>query len=144
MLRISKAWKKRLSVRSRDPVLPERFREARRRLRWSPDQAADFLWVSGRTVRNWEAGRGRIPYAAFRLLRLRAGHAVSSFGWDGWVFTAQGGLVSPAGRVFHAYQLEQIERVFAQADLWRQGSVRGAGVRDRARRLPPLGNTGGK
>ena len=138
MLRISKAWKKRLAARSPDPVLPERFREARKRLRWTPEQAGDFLWVSGRTIRNWEAGRGRIPYAAFRLLRLRSGHAVSATGWDGWQFAASGGLVSPSGRVFHSYQLEQIERVFAQAELWRGAHGRGLGLPDRGRVLPPM------
>lgn len=123
MLRISKAWKKRLAARTLDPVTPDRFREARKRLRWDYDQTADFLWVTARTIRYWEAGKGRIPYAAYRLLRLRAGLAVSVAGWDGWQFSANGGLISPAGRVFMAYELEQIERVFAQARFWREMSI---------------------
>lgn len=112
MLKISRTWRNRLSVRSPDPVSPEQFRAARKRLRWDHEQAGRFLWVTARTIRYWEAGQGRIPYPAFRLLRLRAGHAVSAIGWDGWAFAANGALVSPAGRAFLAYELEQIERVF--------------------------------
>lgn len=121
MLYISKAWKRRLAVRSPDPVLPERFREARKRLRWNHEQAADFLWVSARTIRNWEAGKGRIPYPAFRLLRLRAGHAVSAAGWDGWTFSPTGALVSPAGRMFQAHELMYLESVFTRARFWLEG-----------------------
>lgn len=120
MLRLTTAWRKRLSVRSYDPVTPERFKDARKRLRWSLDQAADYLWVTSRTIRNWESGQARIPYAAYRLLRLRSGHAVMAQGWDGWEFSTQGALISPAGRLFHVHELEQIERVFAQAQLWRK------------------------
>jgi DNA-binding transcriptional regulator YiaG len=140
MLYISKAWKKRLSARAVEQVHPESFVEARKRLRWSPEQAADFLWVSGRTVRNWEAGIGRIPYPAFKLLRLRSGHAVASIGWDGWMFAANGALLSPAGRSFMAYELEQIERVFAQARLWRQGMA--SALRSGAD-ATPINNMGG-
>ena len=60
MLRMSRAWKNRLSVRSMDPVLPERFKEARKRLRWNHDQAASFLWVTSRTIRNWESGQASV------------------------------------------------------------------------------------
>jgi DNA-binding transcriptional regulator YiaG len=60
MVRVSKAKKNRLSMRIADPVLPESFRESRRRLRWTVDQVADFLWVTEVTVRNWEAGKASL------------------------------------------------------------------------------------
>ena len=50
--------------------------------------------ISERTVRNWESGRARIPYTAFKLLRLRLRDELP--GWDEWRFEA-GQLVSPEG-----------------------------------------------
>lgn len=116
----SKNAMKRLSTRVIDPPSSETFRDSRKRLRWSIDQAADFLWVTPMTIRNWESGRGKIPYAAFRLLRMRAGHAVAAAGWDGWTIGHKGELVAPTGRCFMPSDLSWLTIVFEQARHWRE------------------------
>ena len=50
--------------------------------------------ITERTARNWEAGKSRIPYAAFKLLRLLLRDELP--GWSDWRFEA-GQLVSPEG-----------------------------------------------
>jgi transcriptional regulator with XRE-family HTH domain len=107
-------------VRRRYPICPEAFRDARHRLRFSIEDAARLLDVTPRTVRNWESGRARIPYAAFRLLRLHAGAVVSVAGWEGWHFGADGTLWSPEGKRFKAVDLAYLWLTFAQARAWRR------------------------
>jgi hypothetical protein len=65
-----------------------------RRMGWDRETFAKEFQVAERTVRNWEAGRTRIPYTAFKLLRLRLRDELP--GWDEWQFVA-GELVSPEG-----------------------------------------------
>jgi len=50
--------------------------------------------ITERTALNWEAGKTRIPYAAFKLLRLLLRDELP--GWSDWRFEA-GQLVSPEG-----------------------------------------------
>lgn len=99
---------------------PDDFRLARERLRWSLDRCALFLHVSTRTVRYWGAGRVRVPYSAFRLLRIRAGLSAPADGWEGWYFGADGVLWSPEGRSFLAAEMGYLSLVFAQAWAWQQ------------------------
>ena len=63
-------------------------------------QAAEYLGVSVRSVRNWETGCNRIPYPAFKLVRMRARAIVHIEGWDGWRYARDGSLVTPDGRTF--------------------------------------------
>ncbi len=119
-MKLSKTALKRLSTRTYDPPSPETFRDSRKRLRWSVEQAADFLWVTPVTIRNWESGRGKIPYAAFRLLRMRAGHAITAAGWGGWTIGHKGELVTPTGRCFMPSDLSWLTIVFEQARHWRE------------------------
>lgn len=47
-------------------------------------ETAAYLGVTVRTLRNWENGSCRIPYPAFKLIRMRAGgivHAPAGVGW---------------------------------------------------------------
>jgi len=83
---------------------PERFYIARRRAGLTQAMAAQRLDVTVRTMRNWENGSSKIPYAAYRLMRLFAGHSVLEKEWEGWSFW-DGSLWSPAGRGFKSHHL---------------------------------------
>lgn len=95
----------------------EDFYVARRRAGLTPGQAAEMLQVTTRTLRNWENGSSRIPYAAYRLMRLSAGHALVDKAWDGWSIH-QGVLYSPAGRGFEPYQLNYLANYMWMARQW--------------------------
>ncbi len=97
----------------------EDFYVARRRAGLTPGQTADMLQVTTRTVRNWENGTSKIPYAAYRLIRLSAGHALIDNAWDGWSIW-QGVLYSPAGRGFEPYQLIYLSNQLWMARRWLQ------------------------
>lgn len=102
---------------------PQDFRDMRRRADLTRKQAADLLDVTARTVQNWETGGARIPWLAYRMLRILTGSALPGKAWEGW--TVQDDcLIAPNGRWFDANSLEQIERVFALARLWRQDYAR--------------------
>jgi hypothetical protein len=47
-------------------------------------QTAELLRVSERTVHNWEAGRVRIPYAAYKLIRILRGYELPGPQWKGY------------------------------------------------------------
>lgn len=102
------------------PVDSEDFRVARFTAGLSLEAAAAFLQVTTRTIRNWEAGAVRIPYPAFRLLRVRAGMSMPFDGWDGWQVGKDGTLWSPARQSFRPKDLEWLSLVFAQARMWRK------------------------
>ena len=95
----------------------EAFYLARRRAGLTPRQAADMLQVTSRTIRNWENDASRIPYAAFRLMRLFGGHALVGKAWDGWSIR-EGVLYSPVGRGFEPYQLNYLGNYLWMARQW--------------------------
>lgn len=98
---------------------PHDFRDLRRMSGLTRAQAAEELDVTPRTIQNWETGGARIPWMAFRMLRILRGFALPGQQWEGWTLR-NATLYTPAGRGFDALQLETIEHVFAQARLWRQ------------------------
>jgi Phage protein len=59
------------------------------------------LRVSERTVHNWEAGRVRIPYAAYKLIRILRGYELPGFEWKGYRLIGDT-LWSPENRPFRA------------------------------------------
>ena len=95
----------------------EEFYLARRRAGLTPSQAADMLQVTTRTLRNWENGSSRIPYATFRLMRLHGGHQLVDKAWNGWSIH-RGVLYSPAGRGFEPYQLTYLGNYLWMARQW--------------------------
>lgn len=104
---------------SRIWIDPQDFRDLRRSLHLTRKQSAAALDVTPRTVQNWETGGARIPWMAYRLLRLQRGCALPGKAWEGW--TIQGDtLHAPNGRHFTAGELQHIEQVFAMSRLWRQ------------------------
>lgn len=68
-------------------------------------QTAKLLHVTVRTVRNWEAGTVRVPFTAYKLMRilrgveLPNGCGLLSNAWAGWRFQGDK-LISPEGREF--------------------------------------------
>ena len=101
--------KRRVSKRSlawnHDLPDPEKFYVERRTAGLSRKETAAYLGVTLRTIRNWENGTYRIPYPAFKLVRMRAGGIVQAPGWDGWRFGRGGALYSPCGHSFNAWEL---------------------------------------
>lgn len=108
----------RLRVRGRY-VSAEDFRDLRKAGDMSRKQAADVLDVAVRTIQNWETGGARIPWMAFRMLRILTGYALPCKAWENW--TVRGDrLYAPNGRWYEANSLEQMEQVFGMARLWRK------------------------
>ncbi|HUW29336.1 MAG TPA: VC1465 family Xer recombination activation factor [Sulfuriferula sp.] len=89
-------------------VCRETFYLERRTAGLTRKEAAAFLGVTVRTIRNWENGSSRIPYPAFKLIRMRAGGVVQAPGWEGWRFGRGGALYSPCGRSFLSCQYIQV------------------------------------
>jgi hypothetical protein len=92
---------------------------------------ADLLRVSERTIRGWESGATRIPYAAYKLLRvLKGGRYLAHPGWKD--FIVQGDtLVTPEGHRFQAGQLAWWSLLVRQARAFGE-RLRGQGDRVRA------------
>jgi len=98
---------------------PQDFRNMRRRADLNRKLAADLLDVTVRTIQNWETGGARIPWLAYRMLRILTGYAMPGKAWEGWTIHGDR-LYAPNGRWYEANSLEQIEQVFGMARLWRQ------------------------
>lgn len=73
-----------------------------------------------RTVRAWDRGRTRVPWAVVRLLRLlRCGELEGiSKPWAGWLLRGDR-LISPEGREFRAHQMAYWGNTVAMAGFWR-------------------------
>ncbi|MGA8864699.1 MAG: VC1465 family Xer recombination activation factor [Gallionella sp.] len=104
-------------------VYPQDFRDVRRFADLTRKQAADLLDVTPRTVQNWETGGARIPWMAYRLLRILKGSDLPGKAWEGWHLHGDR-LYAPNGRWFDAALLGQVERVYAMARLWREEYAR--------------------
>jgi hypothetical protein len=103
-------------------VSPEAFRELRHTCLLSRRRAAEYLGVSVRTIRHWDAGRNRVPWSVVRLLRLvRAGELGGlDDAWEGWTLSRHG-LRSPCGRVFPVQAMRLWWLTVEQARFWREG-----------------------
>ena len=97
----------------------ETFYLERRTAGLTRKDAAGYLGVTVRTIRNWENGSSRIPYPAFKLVRMRAGGVVQAPGWEGWRFGRGGALYSPCGRSFLSWELYNIRHMFSMAQNFR-------------------------
>jgi DNA-binding XRE family transcriptional regulator len=98
---------------------PHDFADVRKQSGLTRVQAAEALNVTKRTIQNWETGGARIPWMAFRMLRILRGYALPGVSWEGWTI-CNDQLFSPKGRPFDAVWLLNNEHVFAQAKLFRQ------------------------
>lgn len=100
-------------------ISPQDFGDLRRQSNLTRKQAAAALDVTPRTIQNWETGGARIPWMAYRMLRILRGYALPGVHWEGWTIRNHQ-MFDPAGRSFDAVWLANVEYVFAQARLWRQ------------------------
>ncbi len=73
-----------------------RFKAMYASLGLTVDDVANFLQVSPRTVQLWISGRVRIPYAAYKLVRLQLRYELPGDAWKGWHLSA-GRLYTPEG-----------------------------------------------
>ena len=106
--------------RQRFPVEAWRFRDARLSVGLGVDRCADLLRVSPRTVRTWEAGTSRVPYAAYKLMRILRGGKLLGDDWRGfhvWRDT----LITPEGHKFEASQLAWWSLQVRMAREWQRG-----------------------
>lgn len=94
---------------------PDRFHAERMAAGLTQVQASEYLGVSVRSIRNWEKGENRIPYPAFKLVRMRARAIVHVEGWEGWRFDRHGALVTPDGRTFQPWELQNLQLVVSLA-----------------------------
>ena len=117
-------------------IEPQDFRDARRDAHFTRVEAAKALDVTPRTIQNWETGGARIPWMAFRMLRILRGYALPGVHWEGWA-VCKDRLYAPNGRWYDANSLEQIEQVFAMARLWRQDYAKRC-IESRLKSLKPL------
>ncbi|MDH2918303.1 MAG: VC1465 family Xer recombination activation factor [Sideroxydans sp.] len=105
---------------ARRSIEPYQFRDLRNQRRMTRFEVAKALDVTPRTVQNWETGGARIPWMAYRMLRILCGYALPGKAWEGWTVCG-GQLLPPVGRPMDILWLEQFQYVYAQARLWRQG-----------------------
>ncbi len=98
---------------------PQDFRDLRRQAGLKRTEAAKALDVTVRTIQNWETGGARIPWMAYRMLRIQRGFALPSKHWEGWTIDRDT-LYAPNGRHFTAAELQHLEQVFSMARLWQK------------------------
>lgn len=53
-----------------------------------------MLFVTYRTLHNWESGRVQVPYAAYKLLRILTGYDLPGEAWMGWRLSGNTLMVS--------------------------------------------------
>ena len=92
----------------------EAFKHARLTAAFSKREAAELLGVTQRTVRNWEAQRSRVPYSAFKLLRILSGYVLPGEAWAGWCIRGDT-LWSPEQRPFRPHEVNWWGLVVAMA-----------------------------
>ena len=87
------------------------------------EACANLLRVSERSIRGWESGETRIPYAAYKLLRvLKGGRYLAHPIWKD--FIVQGDvLVTPEGHRFQAGELGWWSLLIRQARAFRDVMV---------------------
>lgn len=100
---------------------PEQFYVERVSAGLTQLQACEYLGVTRRTIYNWENGKTRIPFPAFKLVRMRARSIVHVPGWDGWRYARDGALVTPDGRTFQPWELQNLQLVVSLSRRYLEG-----------------------
>lgn len=99
-------------------ITAAQFRELRLYSLLSVADAAKVLHVTERTVHNWESGSTRVPYAAFKLLRILRGYELPGDSWRGWVLYRDV-LITPEGHHLRAADGAYWSLLAAQAQQFR-------------------------
>jgi len=103
--------------RPREYIDPEAFYLMRRRASLSTHKAATALHVDHRTILKWESGKTRIPYTAFRVMKMLAGYVLHDEYFKDW-FIKGDTLWSTENRGFKPWELRYISNYFSMARLW--------------------------
>lgn len=82
------------------------------------DDVANFLQVTPRTVHLWISGRVRIPYAAYKLMRLQLRYELPGEAWHGWHLSA-GRLYTPEGFELNPVEFTWWSLLVRQARMFR-------------------------
>lgn len=112
--------KRRYKRKPYKPVSESRFKETRLLAGMTRQQVAKLLFVTLRTVQLWEAGKVKIPYAAFKLLRIHTGYELPGGAWKGFKLLGDTLLVTPEGKNLSAGSLGYLSLIFAMAQQWRR------------------------
>ncbi len=102
---------------SRVYIDPSDFYLMRRRAFLTTEKAAKLLDVTHRTLLNWEKGKSRIPYTAYRVLKIKVGYVFDDEHFNDW-FVKEDTLWSPEGRGFKPHELRYISHYFWMARHW--------------------------
>lgn len=105
------------------PINHDVFVETRVLARLTQKEAAAILHVTSRTIHNWETGKVKIPYSAFRLLRINTGYELPGDSWKGWKLSGDS-LWSPEGKRYAADDLSYLSLTFAMARQFRLDSAK--------------------
>ncbi|MBN8264972.1 MAG: hypothetical protein J0M21_09995 [Xanthomonadales bacterium] len=97
-------------------VTSAQFRELREFTGKTREDVSDFLGVSVRTVGNWETGAARVPYAAYKLLRVVLKGDTLHPGWEAYRFV-RGRLVTPEGHSFGQGDLAWLSLLVQRANF---------------------------
>lgn len=103
----------------------EDFRLLRLSCGLTREAAAAVLRVGVRTVCNWENGCTRVPYSAFKLLRVIRGYELPGKAWAGFRLVDEV-LWSPEGRPFYAHEFAYLWLLVAMARAFRLHYARSA------------------
>lgn len=110
-------------------VEASRFREARLLCALSEPDAGKLFRVTPRTVRNWEAGRVAVPYAAYKLMRIVRGYELPGHHWKGYRLVGDT-LWTPEGKTFKAADGRWWSLTCLMAHQFRADRLRAAGRTD--------------
>jgi DNA-binding XRE family transcriptional regulator len=116
-------------------VSAQDFQDLRRYSGLTRLQVGKLLDVTARTIQNWETGGARIPWMAYRMLRILRGYDLPSLAWEGWTLRGDT-LYSPDNRAFRAADLYWLQNTFAQAKLFRQLYARSGRAKTASTVLP--------
>ena len=102
---------------SRVYIDPDDFHLMRPRACLTTLEASKLLYVTHKTLQNWEKGRVRIPYTAFRVLKIKVGYMFDDEYFKDW-FVKGDTLWSPENRGFKPHELRYISSYFWMACRW--------------------------
>jgi DNA-binding transcriptional regulator YiaG len=102
---------------SRIYIDPSDFYLMRRRAFLTTLEASKLLDVTHKTLQNWEKGRSRIPYTAYRVLKIKVGYVFNDDFFKDW-FVRGDTIWSPENRGFKPHELRYLSNYLWMARRW--------------------------
>lgn len=119
-------------------VTGSRFKDTRIGCALTVPQTAKLLRVAERTLHNWETGRSRVPYAAYKLLRILRGYELPGISWKQWRLVGDT-LWTPEGYPIKATDAAWWSLLVRQARAFREVMAQLREARKPAQPAPALG-----